>query len=152
MEWKTCYGEGGALHEYKITGSRASLKRFSVDDPVASKATHTETTVKISGIERSLSALESDRTRQSLTEEFALYLREYASVAIVYSGREIDASEIENHVEDYPLEMAIAGGREVQATLTVIEWAISTERALYLCDANGFTVCVNDFETLVYGY
>jgi hypothetical protein len=33
-----------------------------------------------------------------------------------------------------------AEGRAVEAILTVIEWWVQTERALFLCDENGFTL------------
>lgn len=58
---------------------------------------------------------------------------------MIFDGKDLDPSEIENHVESYELAFRTTSGLRVEATLTVIEWGIKTERALYLCDESGFS-------------
>lgn len=140
VEWRTRYESDGKTMELTIRGNRSSLKRFTTDEPVASAGTGTGTLVTITGVDRKLPGIESDRSRQILTEEFALYLREYAGVEVDFDGHPLDPSSIEESVTDYPLEVALESEEVVNAELTVIEWSIQTERALYLCDENGFTL------------
>lgn len=140
VEWSTRYADSGTVYQYQIRGSRSSLKRFAMDEVAESRDPRTGTVVRIRGIDRKLAALESPRARQTLTEEFALYLREYSTVFIMYDGERLDPAEIEDHVEDYDIEAHLDDGRMVDAAMTVIEWAIHADRALYLCDENGFTL------------
>lgn len=140
VEWRTRYDQDGKTMELTIRGNRSSLKRFTTDEPVTSLSEGTGTLVSITGVDRKLPGLESDRSRQILTEEFALYLRQYSGVEIVFDGNPLDPTSIEESLTDYPLEVELESGEAVGGELTVIEWSIQTERALYLCDAHGFTL------------
>ena len=138
--WRTTFCSNGSNAEYTITGSRSELGSFEVAEPeVSSQPTGTE--VVIEGIEKNFPSLEGDEAIQEITQHFALYLREYPDVAIVYSGTKIEPGPIEELVSTYPLKTFTSQeGDQVQAELTIIEWKISTERKFLLCDAAGFAL------------
>lgn len=141
VEWITRYVDNGNILEYRIRGSRTNLSRFTIEDPEKATAISTGTITTISEISRSLTFLETPRAHQALAEEFALYLRQYNDVTIVYNGEQIDPSAIEDHAQDYSLKpIILEDGREIEANLTVVEWKVQTERALFLCDRSGFTL------------
>jgi hypothetical protein len=137
----TRYEKDGTTLEYSIRGARPNLRQFTLEEPRTANDTPSGTVATVSGVERKLASLESSRARQLLAEEFALYLRQYSGVAIIYDGRAIDPSEVEEHLEDYALSVtSLPDGRQIEASLTVVEWSVQTERALFLCDAHGFTL------------
>lgn len=141
VQWLTRYSKNSGIFEYVIRGSRTSLHRFTIDDPQSSSSSKSGTTATVTGVERSLGSLEPPRARQMLTEEFALYLRQYSGVTIVYDNEKIDPSAVEEYVEDYALSsITLPNGRQVDADLTVVEWTVATDRALFLCDENGFSL------------
>lgn len=141
VEWFTRYRQGSEVLEYVIRGSRSNLRIFNAEEPHPSRSTVTGTVATVTGIERRLTSLEPSRARQFLAEEFALYLRQYSGLSILYDGRSIDPQEIEDHLEDYLLPVVtLPDGRQVESTLTVVEWKVIAERALFLCDANGFSL------------
>lgn len=141
VEWFTRYKESGKILEYVIKGSRSNLRLFNVEEPHLSKSKVTGTVATITGIERRLTSLESSRARQFIAEEFALYLKQYSGVSIRYEGRVIDPKEVEDYIEEYLLPViSLVGGRQVESSLTVVEWKVPAERALFLCDENGFSL------------
>jgi Histidine kinase-, DNA gyrase B-, and HSP90-like ATPase len=141
VEWSTRYKEKGELFEYLITGSKANLRLFSVEEPRPARGSATGTVATITGIERRLTSLEPSRARQPLAEEFALYLRQYSGISILYDGQIVDPVAIEEKLTDYPLpSIVLPDGQIIEASLTVVEWKVATERALFLCDSDGFSL------------
>lgn len=141
VEWTTCFKSNGHLLEYTIQGRRQTLQDFDFAETKASSNDEAGTIVTITEVDRSPGAFDSPRAVQSLTEEFALYLRQYTGVRIYYDGTEIKPSTAERKVSDFQLpKLTLEDGRQIDAWLTIIEWVNSAERALYLCDANGFSL------------
>ena len=131
--WRTRFQDGGQIREFSIAGNLSGIKTFVLSDVVAVSGHRPGTTVQISEMLKSFPLLNSDRSLQILAEEFALYLRQYPDITIVFDGRKVDPNSIELRVVDYGLgEIEVEEGRLVGANLTIIEWAIETERALYL--------------------
>jgi hypothetical protein len=88
-----------------------------------------------------LSSLLLDRAHQELTEQFALYLRQYPDIKVWYQNKKINPADAEKQVDDYVLDpIKLESGKEVRAALTIIEWNTDTERNLYLCDGFGFAL------------
>jgi hypothetical protein len=99
------------------------------------------TEVRVTDLPKEFPSLRGTSAVETLSEQFALYLRQYPEVAISYDGTRIDPSAVESRVDDYELPpVKIEEGREVTAVLTVIEWRTPSKRALFLCDAAGFTL------------
>lgn len=142
IEWKTKFQQKGAIGEYVIVGDRSRLEKFNIDDdvePSASKSTGTEVT--ISRIPLAAETFRGERARLRLTEEFALYLRQYPDVSIVYDGFRLDSTKIEKDYKEYKLDsLMVEDGRAISPSLTIIEWSIHTEHHLHICDAHGFSL------------
>jgi hypothetical protein len=141
VEWRTTYRDNNRTFTYTITADRGDLKSWRISDPVnVTRTSRTGTAVEVSALTRNYTSLEGDGARQSVAEEFALYLRQYPDVRIDYDGRDVDPASVEILVHDYDLPVVEHDGRRIEASLTVIEWRATTERALYLCDDKGFTL------------
>jgi hypothetical protein len=139
--WKTVYEEKGRAVTFSITGNRNNIRDFEVSDPAAITTGTPGTLVEISELPERLPSLDSARAPQLLAEEFALYLRQYPDVSIVFDHHRVDPASIEKNKADYSIDQVdIGGGRFVDAHLTIIEWLTLTERALYLCNEDGFTL------------
>lgn len=141
VEWVTRFVSDGGLEEYAIRGSGTHLGTFQAEDIRESSAAKTGTEVVISDITKHFKTLEGSEGAQAIAEEFAIYLRQYPSVRITYDGLRVDPRAVEKDVallELPPLDLE--DGRQAQAELTVIEWKVATERSIFLCDENGFTL------------
>lgn len=141
VEWTTVFADSKGNLSYKITGQKESLSSFTFSDPQSANDRPTGTTVAISGIEGALRALEAASAIEALAGEFALYLRQYPAAGIVYEGRSIDpASVVLNETAlDLP-SIATDDGQVYPARLSIIEWGVAVDRALFLCDAGGVTL------------
>jgi hypothetical protein len=140
-EWKSVYLANGSLKEFTITGTADNKRRFLISDEKPSNRDVTGTTVTLSNIVSQQRSLEADRAVTELNRLFALYLNQYPQVRISYDGERIDPTALEDHRADYKLAaFTTEDGRAYAATLTIIEWKIDIERALYLCSENGFTL------------
>jgi hypothetical protein len=140
VRWHTTFSQNGSRVEYEITGSRNDIGTFEITDPTPGKG-RTGTEVIIEDIDKNFPSLRGADAIQEITQLFALYLREYPDVEILYDGTKIDPSAVEELVADYQLDpIETADGKTVTASLTIIEWKIQTERSLFLCDNDGFAL------------
>ena len=139
VSWETRYQDDGVVRRYHIEGNRSNLKRFGIDE-TESTQDPPGTTVLVTEIVEALPNLESSKNIQKITEEFAFYLRQYNDVSIYYCGHLIQPSEIEEHIAEYKINAQISEDRNIEIDLTIIEWLINAERAIYLCDRDGFTL------------
>lgn len=141
VQWLTRYSKNGSIVEYSISGSSASLDKFEIGDPVTLKngaRPGTEVTIYL---DKKYDSLIEEKARQDLTEQLAIYLLQYPNVEIDYDGERLDPKAMTHRIEHLPLgNIKVEEGKEVTAELTVIEWNRTSDRALYLCDENGFTL------------
>lgn len=142
VSWRTRYRLGRHVVEYSIIGRRERLGIFNLDDePHQVKGEETGTLVEIENIDDGVAALQSASAFQTITEQFALYLRQYPNVRVLYDGEILDPALAEERVEEISLdEVELDDGTVMDCKLTIIEWKNSTERYLYLCDAEGFSL------------
>ena len=137
--WKTRYSDNSTIRQFEINCSRPELNECEVTEPTVSAETETGTVVEVTNIREFYSLDDPDQVATELARRFALYLKEYPAVRIRFAGVDVDPSSFEQRSITYPLDtILLDDGREVEATLTVIEWAIPGDRALYLCDESGF--------------
>lgn len=143
ITWETVFEDedSGRLKSYSIEGRADDLTHFEVSDlePVGENS-ETGTTVIVRELAYPGSLHDRDWMVQRLTEEFALYLREYPNVRITYDGEAIEPSQVEAASTDYELEIEAADGRLDDAVLSVIEWDLGADRKICLCDEDGFTL------------
>jgi hypothetical protein len=138
--WLTRYADDDGVREYLIRGNKNHLDTFEITQPRTVKK-ECGTSVVISEIDKGFRSLFEERAVQQITERFAMYLKQYPDVKIVYDGTSIDPATIEDYSEDYDLEpIEVEGGDTIHAVLTVIEWTKPTERILHLCDEKGVSL------------
>lgn len=139
VDWTTKVRENGSLVEFGISATKENLKSFRLSDPKKVRGTATGTSVVVTGVTGAPPTLETAAAVEELTSEFALYLRTYSDVRLTYDGRRIDPTRAIAHEEELPLVPLSSGDAEPlpTAVLSLIEWNIAVDRALFLCDAGG---------------
>lgn len=139
VRWLSRYDDKGRVLEFEIEGDAARLGEFTVWNP---HNANTQTTGMIVDIGNTLDCcglLRGIKAREEVTAIFALYLRQYPGVRIVYDGVPIDPANAEDKYTDYVLdEIVTENGARVHAVLTVVEWSLPGKRGVFLCDENGF--------------
>ncbi|MFP2923767.1 ATP-binding protein [Pyxidicoccus sp. 3LG] len=143
VTWESCFkASDGKLRIFSLSAMKEDLKSFSVSDPVeAPKGRQAGTTVTITDIDRNLPGLQSGKAIEEFSELFALYLRNYRNIRLVFNGKNIEPLSLASHVESNPLPpLTLDDGRQIKAELEIIEWWAPMERALVLCDAHGFAL------------
>jgi len=137
VSWNTRYKENGALFEYSISGSSSRLGVFDITDVAKSMSTSSGTTVEVS-VHKNYISLASDKAPAEIAEEFALYLRQYPKVSLIYDGVTIDTSSLIRNVADFNLgELKLNEDETTTAALSVVEWNRPADRAIFLCDESG---------------
>ena len=141
IEWFTSYKHDGKTYSYKIKGSAQTLDDFDISDPVESKPSAIGTEVTIYNLRKDFRSLRQDSAPQELAKKFAAYLTEYSSLKLEYNGITVDPKIAQNYQRNYPLgDILLSDGRNVSVEVSVIEWNISAERVLHLCDAKGISL------------
>jgi len=139
VEWRSVFQDGADTFTYSILGKAVTPGEFSISDAKRVPETGTGMTVEISYPPISVGLLRGVKARQEVTDIFALYLRQYPNLKIVYDGVPIDPANAESHFAEIPLEpMIMENGERVEAVLTVVEWNLPGKRGVYLCDEDGF--------------
>jgi hypothetical protein len=141
VEWSTVYRDTkNALSSYTIVGYKDQATFKVSDDTTAAEGAKTGTTVAIDNSNLTFDSLHGDGITHELTEQFALYLRQYPAVVLVYGGRKIDPSTAEARREDLPLARVRIRDRDIVAKLTVVEWKAHASKSLVFCDGSGFAL------------
>ncbi len=140
VRWETWYRQQDDLWTYTITGQRPELNRYEITDPQRTNGRDQGTTVTIGRISKSYTSLDdAGHVARILAKRLALNLRQYPSATVTFDGVDVDPAVVQSHSKTYPLpELVLSDGRTHSVSLTVIEWEVPTERALYLCDKAGF--------------
>ena len=139
VDWKVVYGDNGTHSKFDISILERDISRVRISDEVNVPGATPGVTVNISELKKQFTSLEPENAIQDLTEIFALYLKDYRDVTIVYKGTDVDPSlEIREQcvIDLTPIEDE--EGVEHSAQLEVIEWRRSAKRILYLCNGQGF--------------
>jgi len=139
VSWTTVYEEAGNRYGYSITGDAAELGAFSVTDARGAIGQPTGMVVEITNLADSAQVLRGVKALEEVTETFALYLKQYPDLRLVYDGVPIDPASAERNRVEYALEeIVMENGERVNAMLSVVEWLQPGRRGVYLCDADGF--------------
>lgn len=136
--WRSRYRDNGRCLQFEITGKRSTIRDFDATD-AAEVQREPGVEVEIVNIPKNYPSLcDRDNAALELARRLALYLRQYPGITIRYDGVPVDPASLEEHVATYPLEVSTPQKETLTGELTVIEWKCPTERALYLCDQDGF--------------
>lgn len=139
VTWRSCYQEAGHHYSFTITGDAARLGEFRVANAVGTPGAHSGMAVEIANVGDAAGLLRGVKATQEITDLFALYLRQYPDVKLIYDGVPIDPANAEERTTEYVIdELVTENGERVHCTLTVVEWNLSGKRGLYLCDQHGF--------------
>jgi len=137
--WTSVYEEDGVRKTFQIQGNAAEIGTFQVSDPVVAEASDTGMTVEIFNPPANTGSLRGVKANEDITGVFALYLRHYPNVRLVYDGHPVDPANAEDRFTEYDLgELVMESGERAAATLSVVEWRLPGKRGVYLCDADGF--------------
>lgn len=138
--WNTRFRTSGVVMGYQISGRIGQLDSLAYTDPVA-KDEPPGTVVVVSEIEKSHGSLLNDDAPQELAKLFAPYLSQYPQIRLFLNGERIDPSGFQRHKREITLEpIQLASGATIEASVGIVEWALSTKRAIHLCDASGVSL------------
>lgn len=142
VDWKTTFRGGDQkTRSYQIRGLASSLDDFEISDLIEAFDTPTGTEVVISNLRHDFGSLTHESAAGELGRLFAAYLTEYPHFTLEYRGVRIEPKDAQAHRADYPLDnLTLSDNRVANATVSVVEWTMPTERALHLCDANGLAL------------
>ena len=141
VEWRSAYEHERQRSCFSISGRAATLGEFELTDPVESKDTATGMLVEIADLPGNITLLRGVKAVQEVTDLFALYLRQYPDVRIVYDGIPLDPANAEDRATDYDLGVLVmANGERVRVKMTLVEWNLPGKRGIVLCDEHGFAL------------
>lgn len=144
IEWKTKALINKHLVSYSVSRIKGS-KRFQFT-PAEPAEGETGTRVTVTSV-RDQPAPDTDGVRKALTREFALYLQQYPKVKVIFDGQPLESKALVEVMRNLPSVKAQLGEtdehgqpRVVEVKTTIIEWNVKMDRALYLCDEEGFAL------------
>lgn len=141
VDWETTFIRAGKPVRYTVSGSFNSINNFQASQPVDADGRGSGTDVRISNVSKEFRSLDDESATVVLAKAFAPYLTEYPGLVLEYNGRTVDPVSAQTHREDYHLgDVEIGDGRRVPVAVTIIEWAIKSEREIHLCDADGVSL------------
>ena len=138
-DWRVTYRtEAGELRGYEITMLEDNIRevRITDEDPVETGTTGVE--IEVSELHREFRSPDPDNAVQELAEIFALYLKDYRDVSIVYEGTRVDPAAAIATTRITKLSDIDEAGTGHPVELEIIEWRNVTTRGLYLCTEQGF--------------
>lgn len=140
VKWSVNYRDKGKLQSFALEIDNNSADGFDLGDPApAKRGAKRGVRVRITELHRSMPSLEGDNAEEELAQIFALYLRRYRNAAIYLRGVHVDPTSVEDRTATYPIgPLKLDDGAEYDTELEIVEWKVSAERRLYLCDAEGF--------------
>lgn len=138
VTWTTQRVQNGELTAFKIAKSRNS-RQFTRSTLTSHTKSHTGTIVRIDHV-HTTPAPDSEVVFRALCQEFALYLKRYPSIVIEFDHQRIDPQSLIARVDQVMLDVDVGDDENAVGELTIVEWAMPVDRALYLCDEDGFAL------------
>lgn len=138
VTWETRYSDGKQTLAYTIEFDSADKRKVRATDPTPT----TEplgTQVLVHNVTAKYDSLSVEGARAEITEQFAIYLRQYPNVQIIYDGYELNPSELVREETELHFDYVAEDGATHPQTLTILEWKVPIDRALFLCNRNGFS-------------
>lgn len=138
-DWRVTYRtDQGDLCNYEITMLEDNIREVRITDEESDDDGTIGVEIEVSELHRDFRSLNPDIAVQELAENFALYLKDYREVSIVYEGMQLDPATaiVTTHTE--PLNDINEDGTAHSVELEIIEWRNVTTRGLYLCTEQGF--------------
>jgi hypothetical protein len=138
-KWKVVYEKNKELWEYSIEIFRENIREAQISDEKKSDKNHTGVTVTINELDRNFKSLNQENATQPLSENFAIYLRNYKEVKIGFDGVRIDPKSIIESEKSISLSnIEDDTGQKYTMDLEIIEWKTNTKKVMHLCNERGF--------------
>ena len=138
VDWNVRYAAAEGVRQYTVSMIKDRLKRVQVDVERSTSASR-GVNVTVSELPRDFRSLRDSGAPDELAQIFALYLRQYPNVRIVYAGTFVDPRAVEEAVKEYPLpDIVSREGDTFTASIEIVEWKMRTQRRLYFCNGGGF--------------
>jgi len=138
VTWETRYSNGNQTLAYTIEFDSTDKRKVRATDPVPTTEP-SGTRVTVYNVTAKYDSLSIEVARAEITEHFALYLRQYPNVQIIYDGHEVNPSELVREETELHYDYVSEDGITHPQTLTILEWKVPIDRALFLCNRNGFS-------------
>jgi hypothetical protein len=139
IEWDTVYKkQDGTFGTYKISMLEDDISHVNISDEKATNSNSTGTSVTISELHQQFRTLDSNDSRQEMSELFALYMMNYRDISISYGSIRIDPGLVILNTKKIELSSVEGDGKQIAFELEVIEWKTGTSKNLYLCSTDGF--------------
>ncbi len=138
-EWDVTYQKENELWTFKITMNASNNREVVISDETkAPSGKRRGVVLTVSELHKDYRTFLSEAGIQELTEIFALYLADYRSVSISLDGNRLDPDKVVAARHTATLTDIAEEAGTYGARLEIIEWRSMTNRALYLCNENGF--------------
>ncbi len=139
VDWDVRYAAADGLRQYTVSMLKDRLKRVQVDIEQPAPASRRGVTVTVSEPPRDFRSLRDAAASDELAQIFALYLRQYPNVRIIYAGTLVDPRAVEAGVKEYQLPDIVSKEGEIfTVSIEIVEWKMRTQRRLYFCNDGGF--------------
>lgn len=138
-DWRVTYRtDAGELRAYDITMLEDNIREVRISDEEAVETEGAGVEIEVSELHHEYRSLDPGNAVQELAEIFALYLKDYRDVSIIYEGVQVDPSAAIATTHSTYLSGIDDDGTVHPAKLEIIEWRNATTRGLYLCTEQGF--------------
>ena len=138
-DWRVTYrSDAGDLRGYDITMLEDNIREVRITDEDSVDTGTTGVEIEVSELHRDYRSLDPDNAVQELAEIFALYLKDYHDLSILYEGRQLDPQTAIATTRTEQLNDIDEDGTVHPVELEIIEWRNVTTRGLYLCTEQGF--------------
>jgi Histidine kinase-, DNA gyrase B-, and HSP90-like ATPase len=138
VDWKVAYRASKGTFRYEISILESDIRRVRISEQRPYTGSP-GVTVVVSDLKRNFTSLKPENSVQELSEIFAIYLKNYRDVQIRVAGEVIDpTTSIAASWEGALSPITDEVGVERALSLEIIEWRRHTNRALYLCNEQGF--------------
>jgi hypothetical protein len=140
VDWDVRYIANDDLRQYRITMIKDHPRRVEVsDDEPCGDERGRGVTATVCELDRDFRSLRLEDAPIDVALIFALYLRQYPTIEIVYNGTHVNPSVAEEATASYDLP-PIKTYETFSVALEIVEWRGKTQRRLYFCDTDGFPV------------
>lgn len=142
VQWTTRYADDGSVYEYRISGREDNPGVFEIEDTPRKTRKSVGTDLVISEVYDDLTNPRTEGVVTEIAEQFALYLTQYPDISVRYDEKKFNPRDLAEDYRDYDLgHITLPDGRTAVAVLTIIQWkSPKKRRALFLCDAGGFSL------------
>ena len=138
-DWRVTYmTDTGDLRGYDITMLEDNIREVRITDEEALDTGTPGIEIRVSELHREYRSLNHDDAIQEFAEIFALYLKDYRNVSILYEGIKLDPATAIATTHTEQLNDIDEDGATHPVDLEIIEWRNVTTRGLYLCTKQGF--------------